>query len=108
MKTCPISNKPVDLMTLGPNALLVASFSGRWYSKVFDSVDEAYGWRASFDLLTAVKDTEEDEDPQSGMVRLVGVDWFTNFMPRKDLDAWLAKAKPKKAKTRSSSATTSN
>ena len=95
----PVTDTPINIGYVGKNAVMVESKGNKWLAlKVFEDVDDAVEWRNSFDLFTAVALTEEDKDPKSGKVRLVGKDWATNFMEPADLELWKAdveSAKPK-------------
>ena len=104
MKTCPVCNKPVDLMSLGKNAFVIVSPSGKWTSLVFDDAEEALNWRATFDLVKAASATTEQTDKVTGKVRLVGSKWMTRYMTTKELSEWRAKLTPtKKATSRAAS-----
>ena len=93
MKTCPISNKPIDVMKHADTAWQVISHGGYWHSKLFTNGREALEFLQGFNIAESYTDSTEVVDYESGKVRLVGEGWETRFMAADGLKAWKAKLK---------------
>ena len=100
MKTCPVCNKPIDIFTFARDAHQVRSDGGKWMgTKLFSTADEAFEWRAAFDLAESVK-TAKVSGGDDGF-RMVGDGWITTlFNTRSGLDAWVASIEPEQKKQR--------
>jgi len=96
MKTCPISNKPIDLMTHRDGVYQITCPSSRWTSSLFSDLDEAIEFRASIDIPKVVLSASREE--RDGKVRLVGDRWMTMYMLPAELDKIISSLTPVKAK----------
>jgi len=98
-KTDPVTKEIISISSVDKGILKVHSPKNKWYcSKLFTDNDDAYDWRADFDLCAVLNDAVLTKDVKSGMARLVGKDWATEFMTPADLELWKADveaAKPK-------------
>lgn len=99
MKYCPISNFPVDLMTLSAGVYQVACPKSGWFTSMFTDLDDAIEFRATADILALLGAAKREE--RNGMVRLVGDGIMTKFMTPDAVEKILGsqpKAKSAKAK----------
>lgn len=92
MLTCPVSNKPVDIVELTKGRVWqVRSWGGRWYlTKLFEDYGEAHTARAEFNFGAFTRDNN----------RLVGSGWATEHLSTEDADAFEEAIKPKRQRAK--------
>jgi len=102
-KLDPVTGEIISIRSMAKGIFKVESTDNKWYAlKLFTDTEDALDWRSDFDLFKGVASAKEDKDPKSGLVRLLGKNWATEFMGEADLELWKADveaAKPKQ-KTR--------
>lgn len=96
IKRCPISNQPMDLIPHSRTAVQVSCPASHWTSSLFNSVDEAYDFRANLDVAAQVASASRES--RNGLERLVGTLWMTGYMTSEALDKLITEATPAPAK----------
>ena len=94
MKTCFISNFPIDLIIHKSGVYQVACFASGWMTSLFDDVDEAIDFRATMDLSDLIAGASKEV--RGGKTRLVNGKWMTKFLTDAELETFVPKVKQRR------------
>lgn len=94
MKTCPVSNHPIDIFTVGRGAYQVICPASHWMSALFTDIDDAIEYRANLDLAKVVAGAKRETSKDGVRMRLRGEKFFTEWMLPVDLNAFISAAGP--------------
>lgn len=99
MKTCPISNHPIDIMTIGRGAYQVTCPASKWMTALFSDIDDAIEFRASMNLAKLVAEAKREVSKDGTRVRLRGNGFFTTWMTPAEMTEFVKAAGPIPAPT---------
>lgn len=94
MKTCPLSNHPIDLLTHKPGVYQVSCPASGWMTSLFNDVDEAIDFRANMDLDDLI--AKSRRETRGNKTRLVNGKWMTKFLTDAELETFVPKAKQRR------------